>query len=175
MHLLLGLTTILAVWKWSDWRNWAQYHNTMLFVAFSNLLYNFICASYYLWRLEPDVIPNYFLIELTYTLIVFPGTALLFLSNYPTKPLKQVLHILKFVFIYFSAEWIIGVKMHRISYHFGWHLGWSLIFLLVMFPMIRLHYKNPLVAYLLTSVITVALILHFNIPIETPIEERSFP
>ena len=52
---------------------------TMMYFALGNLLYNFLTASYFLWRLDADFFSNHTLTEMLYTFIVFPGTALLYL------------------------------------------------------------------------------------------------
>jgi hypothetical protein len=57
MHLALAFITLLSVWKWGDWRNWEKYHSTMMYFALGNVLYNFLCANHFLWKLKPDFLP----------------------------------------------------------------------------------------------------------------------
>ncbi|WP_459911298.1 CBO0543 family protein [Desulfotomaculum defluvii] len=174
MQIAILITIVLLAWKYSDWKNWKQYHCTMLFVALGNLLYHTICASYFLWRIQPHEFSNYTFTGLIYTFIIFPLTTLIFLSNYPTELKPQIFHISKYILIYLVVEWI-GLKFHTITYYNRWNLGWSALFLCAMFPIIRVHYKNPLLAYILSAVVVVFIVIYFNIPIDIPIEERKFP
>ncbi len=83
MHVATAIIVIIAVFIWGDWRNWQKYHTTMLYYAIGNLTYNFLTANYFLWRFNADFIPNHSLTEMLYTFIVFPGTILIFLKNFP--------------------------------------------------------------------------------------------
>jgi hypothetical protein len=57
----------------------------MLYFAVGNLTYNLLCAKYWLWKLDGSELFTHTLLELLYTFIIFPGTVLLFLGNYPEK------------------------------------------------------------------------------------------
>jgi hypothetical protein len=48
----------------------------------------------------------------------------------------------------------------------GWSLGWSFLFDFIMFPMLRLHHKYPLIAYILSVPIAIFFIFLFDVPIE---------
>jgi hypothetical protein len=58
------------------------------------------------------------------------------------------------------------------THSYGWNLGWSIFFDFIMFPMFRLHYKNPLAAYILSVPIAIVFITLFDVPIHIPIERR---
>lgn len=169
MHVALGVFMIFALFKWGDYKNWQKYHSTMLYFVMGNLLYNFLTASYFLWRLDADFISNHTLTELIYSFIVFPITALLFLSNYPEK--KKLYYMSKWVFIYVAVEYLFTLTKH-IEYQYGWTLGWSAFFDVFMFPMLLLHYKKPLLAYAISIPIGVFFIWYFNVPVHIPVEER---
>jgi phosphatidylserine synthase len=172
MHLVTALIVIIAVWRWGDWRNWEQYHLTMLFVVAGNLLYNFMTANYFLWRLDPDFLPNHSMTELIYSFIIFPGTVILFLSNYPVGTGKQIKHHVKWILIYIGMEGLF-LLTGRIIYQYGWNIWWSLAFLCVMFPIIRIHYKRPLLAYFLSGIVAAVVLWIFDVPVELPIQERN--
>jgi len=166
MHLVITVISLAAVCKWADWKHWKNYHPTLLYIAIGNLMYTFLTADYWLWRIQPDFLMNYVTVEVIYTLIIFPSSAFLFLSSYPEgQPVyKQVLHILKWVLIYVFVEWI-GYHQNLISYQLGWSLLWSALFDGIMFPMLRLHYKKPVVAYSLSVFFAVSFLLLFGIPL----------
>jgi hypothetical protein len=172
MHVATALFVIFAVWRWGDWRHWDKYHNSMLFIALGNLLYNFTTAGYFLWRLDADFLSNHTLTEMVYTFVIFPGTALLYLCNYPTQTKKQIVHTGKWILIYILWE-LFFVLTGRIEYQYGWNIGWSFAFLFVMFPFLKLHQEHPLLTYVLSGVVAATVIWLFDVPVHVPVEQRS--
>jgi predicted ferric reductase len=85
VHIFVAILTIFFVWKKKVYKNWEKYHPTMLYFSVGNLTYNLLCAKYLLWKVEGSELFTHTLLELLYTFITFPGTALLFLGNYPEK------------------------------------------------------------------------------------------
>lgn len=171
MHVFTGLFVIFAVWKWGNWREWEKYHTTMLYFALGNLLYNFLAANHFLWRLDADFLSNHTLTEVIYTIIIFPGTALLFLCNMPKTRNKQILHFTTWIAIYVAWEYML-LLTSGIKYQYGWTLGWSAAFDTFMFPMLLLHHKKPLLAYIISIPIGVFLLWYFDVPVYLPIEKR---
>src|SRR5699024_1080922 len=113
-----------------------------------------LTSTYPLWRMQPEFGLSFIIFFTLYIFIVYPCTVLLFLTNYPNTPMKRIFHIIKWAMIYFGVEWI-GSMLGRITYENAWNLGWSFLFILTMFPMLRLHYKKPGVAYLVSAFIIV--------------------
>ncbi|WP_096187089.1 CBO0543 family protein [Evansella halocellulosilytica] len=171
MHVVTSLIAIIALIIRGEWKYWKTYHSTVLYVALGNLLYNFLTANYFLWRLDADFISNHTLTELLYTFIVFPATVLMFLHDYPEGLYKQIIRILKWIFIYGVWEYVFSVT-GRIEYQYGWSFWWSIAFLFVMFPLIRLHHTHPLLTYLLTVIVASAVIWWFEVPVHIPVEMR---
>ncbi|WP_139491197.1 CBO0543 family protein [Brevibacillus dissolubilis] len=167
MHFLLSLWCIFAVWKWADWRNWEKYHTVMLYMALGNLTYNFLTYKHWLWKLKPDVFPDHVATEIAYTFIIFPATALLYLSKYPEGQSfwKQVRFMLRWVTIYVGME-LIGAWTGRIIYQYGWNLAWSAFFDCIMFPMLRLYQVRPLLAYIISVGIATFFLMMFDIPLK---------
>jgi len=172
MHIVTAVISIIAVYGWGDWRNWRKYHSTLLFFALGNLVYNFYTANYFLWRMNPEFIPNHTFTELLYTFIVFPATGLLFLGNYPKKKIKKILHILQWIVIYGAWEYVFTLTGH-IEYQYNWTLWWSIGFLVVMFPLLKLHEKHPLLTYMLSGIVAVFVLWWFEVPVHLPVEERG--
>lgn len=162
MHLAIILITIFAAWKWGDWKNWRKYHNTMLFLAIGNLLYNFIYSNHLLWELRPYLLYSHKVGEIFYTFIVFPLTGLIFLTNYPKTIKDQVLHIAKFVTIYIVIEYILYM-FGKTVYNYGWNIWWSLAWNCMMFPMWALHYKKPFMAYGASFIVIIIILMIFPI------------
>ncbi|MFD0697531.1 CBO0543 family protein [Paenibacillus sp. GCM10027628] len=171
MHFFIGFFVIVASYRWGDWRNWKKYHTTMTYFAMGNLLYHYLCANHLLWQLKPDVSGTYSITEMVYTFIIFPGTALLFLSNYPQGRAKVIRHYAYWVLIYGGMEYVLYL-FGRIHYQYGWGFGWSVLFDCTMFPMLKLFSVKPLRAYLISAVLTVFWVILFKIPVNVPIEFR---
>ena len=159
------LLWILAAWCWGDWRNWKNYQSTFLFVILLDLLYNFLTYNYPLWVYEPtDIIPNHTLNNLLVSFISYPSVVFIYLGRYPTGWVKQVAWIIFWVTLFSIVE-LVNYIMGLMSYHNGWNFGWSVIFYFVQMPFIRLHYKKPLLAYGLSVLIIVGLVLLFKVPV----------
>ncbi|WP_245805824.1 CBO0543 family protein [Bacillus alkalicellulosilyticus] len=172
MHLATALFVIFAVWKWGDWRNWQKYHTTILFYSLGNLAYNFLTANYFLWRFNAEILVNHTIAEMVYTFVVFPGTIILFLGNYPTERPRIILHHFKWITIYGVWEWVFTL-FGKIEYQYGWTLGWSVAFLVIMFPLLALHHRRPLLVYFLSAIVAVLVLWYFEVPVHIPIEYRN--
>ncbi|MGO4886715.1 CBO0543 family protein [Anaerobacillus sp. MEB173] len=172
MHVATALIIVIVVWIWGDWRNWKKYHTTILFVALGNLLYNFLTAGFFLWRLDADFISNHSLTEMLYTFIVFPATVILFLGNFPTDWKGKLKRVLKWIMIYVAWETVF-VFTGSIEYQYGWNLGWSAAFDVIMFPLLRLHESRPLLTYFLSGIVAVAVLWWFKVPVHVPVELRG--
>lgn len=96
--------------------------------------------------------PNGTLPALLLILIGMPVSTIIFLSQYPGgKPIgKRIAYNGLFVVIYVILEYV-AVVLGSITYHHGWNLLWSTLFVIVMFPILRIHQRNPLRALLLSA------------------------
>jgi hypothetical protein len=173
MHITMAFFCIIAVWRMGVWRNWEKYHTTMMYFALGNLLYNFLTANHFLWRFNSEHLANHTMVEMLYTFIVFPATALIFLSHYPEGKslIRKGKHYLYWIFLYGGFEYIY-VLTNRIEYQFGWNLGWSIFFDFTMFPMLRLFYKKPLIAYVISFFMAIFWVKFFDVPVQIPVENR---
>ncbi|TVY04005.1 CBO0543 family protein [Paenibacillus cremeus] len=170
MHFAIAVLILIVAWKRGDWKNWRDYHTTMMYFVLGDLLYLFLTANYALWRLKPDILLNNAFTEMIYMFVTFPLTALLFLSKYPKGDIgKQVIYILNWVLIYAAVEWILLIT-GRIIYQHGWNLYWSIIFDCTIFPMLRLFYKRPVLAYGISLIMCVFWVWYFKVPVNVPVE-----
>ncbi|MCZ8521219.1 hypothetical protein O9H32_17150 [Paenibacillus mucilaginosus] len=156
---------ILAAWRWADWRNWKQYHSSMLFITAGGFLYEYLTKDQTMWKFHPDFLYNQTVTVVVYAIVTMPLSVLLFLSLYPRTPGKKLLHLALWVGIYASGEWALHA-FGRISYQHDWNLAYSVLFDIMMFPMIRLHHNRPLLAYALSVPIVVTLIYLFHIKLQ---------
>lgn len=157
MHIAVILFTVFAAWRWGDWKNWRKYQSNMLFVIVGVLLYLYLYKNEPLWALHKHVL-NHAITELLYAGIVLPLTVLLLLTNYPDNFKGEVYRICKFIAIYSIIE-LIYLKMGFIDYDNGWNIWLSIGWNCMMFPILVLHFKKPLYAYI-ASVIGLIIFLY---------------
>ncbi|MBD2867191.1 CBO0543 family protein [Paenibacillus arenilitoris] len=154
---------ILAAFKFGD-RNWERYYPTMLFAAIGNLLYELICYDFQLWQLEPNGLPVAMIPILLLITVGMPLSTWIFLSRYPEDKgvLGKAGYILLFIAIFILLEYI-SVLTGAITYHNDWNLFWSFLFNIVMFIMLRIHYRKPLFGLMLSAAYTGLLIVMFDV------------
>src|SRR5699024_8914471 len=163
MHILIIILIIVLTWRRADWTRFEKFHATMVYIASMNLLYFFFTQDYPLWMFQSNIgIPEHVL-DLLHTFIVLPCTVIIYLSNFPDAFIHKIIHIAKWVLIYLVCEWV-GHHLGLIEYHNGWSFGWSILFLLVMFPMLKLHENRPYIVYGLSVVVIAFLLYLFKVP-----------
>ncbi|RCW46596.1 CBO0543 family protein [Paenibacillus prosopidis] len=164
--IIYSILWILVAVKLAD-RKWQRYYPTMLFAAIGNLLYELICYEYQLWQMEPNGLPLALIPMLLLIMIGMPILTWVYLSWYPTGRglLARAGYILLFTAIFVLLEYI-SVKCGSITYHNGWNLLWSLFFDIVMFIILRIHYRKPLIALILSLFYIGFLIIWFDVPFE---------
>ncbi|MFS0901470.1 MULTISPECIES: CBO0543 family protein [Priestia] len=165
---LIGLFLwIFAAWRWSDWKNWRKYHSTILYMIMFALLYEVLTYNYSLWIFKATLIPTHTLNSLLVTFITFPCLVLLFLSNFPEDvTTKKILHIIFWIILYSIVEYFYHA-VGLFKYSHGWNFGCSILFNCIMFPMLLLHHKKPLLAYFLSIPIAIFYLIIFNVPISS--------
>lgn len=174
MHIFLTCISIYSVWHRKDYLKWRDFYPTMQYIAIGNLTYQFLCATNWLWRIAPDMKGFYYLtVEAIYSFIVFPLTALMFLSRYPegSKKMEIFKHYLFWIGIYVFFEFIF-MKLGIMEYQKGWNLWWSALFNCIMFPFLRLHHKKTILTLVLSVPMTLFWLWLFDIPVHLPIEKR---
>ncbi|MEK8126807.1 CBO0543 family protein [Paenibacillus filicis] len=165
IHLLLVGLTLICFFRSRCWILSARYHTTAIYMILGSLLYLILTAGYLLWSFVPDTPMQRLTCELLYSLFIFPLTTLMFLNGYPEEKglIAQFAHLLKWVGLYGGTELVL-MWTNRIQYGHGWSWYSSVVFDLMMFPMLRLHSRRPLVAYVCSVPIIIGLMLVFRVP-----------
>ncbi|RFB17999.1 hypothetical protein DZB84_03540 [Bacillus sp. HNG] len=171
MHLIYNALFLLAAVKWGDWRRWREYYPTILFFLIGDLLKNVFYHDYWIWTYQEtifakDILSNHTFITLLIMFVAYPATTLIYLGHFPEKRWNKVLWIGLWVSIYVIVEYINLKYLHLIKHHHGWTIHWSFLFNLVMFPMLRLHQKQPLIAWGLSIIWIIFLLNMFPIPMK---------
>lgn len=173
MTAVLSISLCIVAFLTTSWKSFYKYHTTILYVSLLNLLYNYICANYYLWEWQSDLFMNHQMVGYFLSFLFLPSIVILFLHFYPYNQEGQI----RYLFIWMLGHWVWEFTyahiFHKLTYYYGWSIWWSGLFYLVMFPMILLHSKRPMIAYALSIAIVIMLINIFNVPIMTPVELRS--
>lgn len=146
-HILLAVISIFICYKFGDWRNWKNYYPTILFFILSSVGCIVLTYNHPLWLYQSSLI-NHTFIDLFISITVYPCTIMVFIPYLPSKISKIIIHISIYVAIYTIPEFI-SVKLGYFSYYNGWNIWCTLIFNYIMFPILILHYKNPIYAWII--------------------------
>jgi hypothetical protein len=162
IRLVMAAIFILCAYKWGDWKNWRKYYPTMLFFGMGALIYTVTFHTKPLWQFQTDfLVPA--LNELFVIFTIFFSTALLFLSNLKKKLIPQIVYILLWIALYMSIElFTTSIGMQKNSN--GWTIWWSLLFNIIMFPLLILHHKKPLFAWILSFIFLASIMKIFSMP-----------
>lgn len=160
---LLTIVILAITWKWGDWKYWKQYYSTILFWALGNFIYLFLTVHKPLWKFT-TIIPQP-LADILMSLVIFPCVGLLFLPYFPNKSIvKKSIYISLWVTIFSFIEWW-ALKIHHFAYFNGWRFSYSVIFNLGMFILLRIHYKRPRLAWIISFITGVTIMIVFEIPL----------
>ena len=153
---------LISAYKWGDLKNWKKYYLTMTFVGMCDLIYITVFNDKPLW----DFPTNFLVSPLDELLLIFGvlfPTTLVFLSHYPKKLFSQIVYNSMWIGIYMSLEFI-NLKLGTIEYYNGWNFWWSLLHNTIQFPLIALHHKNPILAWIIGVIYLVVTMKIFNVP-----------
>lgn len=162
MYIVMNGLYLIAGYKWGDWRNWQKYYPTILFLIIGDFLYNFLLYNKSMWLFHDLILPNHTIITLSAMVISYAATVLIYLGKFPERWLNRLLWFLLWTGIFLVAEYV-NSKLGFITYHNGWTFGWSILFTIIIFLILPIHHKKPLLAWLLSSIIIITLLLVFDI------------
>ncbi|MCA1029737.1 hypothetical protein LCL95_01670 [Bacillus timonensis] len=168
MQAIFPVVFLLLALKFGKWKRFSEYYPTLLFMIMGNLLYSFMFKEYPLWRFEhtfeKEIMPTRMTIDLLKTFTSFPLLTFIFLSHFPEGKSfkKQGVYIIFWTFIFVMIEFFAKL-LGMISYHNGWNMWWSIVFDFSMFVILSIHFKRPLVAWVLSSFFVAALWFAFDI------------
>ncbi len=153
----------LAAWRWGDWRHWRDYYPTALFAMTVNLFVALVTYHHDLWIFKPDaLVKSETVLETANTLVTLPLTVFIFLSRFPAAGQgRPGLYVLAWIALYAALE-TIDTVIGGIDYANGWSLGWSLVFDCMMFPLLILHHRWPLLAWLATLAVAAYVLAAFG-------------
>ncbi|MFD1039241.1 CBO0543 family protein [Virgibacillus byunsanensis] len=169
MTILFLLIYVFIGWKFGVWKEFKRLYPTLLFFIIGDLLYQFLLFDYTMWMFHPvgtvdeGLGLNHTLIAIGRMSIQYPVTIAVFLGRMTSEKKQQILSIILWIVIYNMSEFFFNYA-GGLTYHNGWNYGWDIAFTLMMFPMLLIHYKNPIVAWLLVIPIVFGLWWIFDVP-----------
>ncbi|AST90242.1 CBO0543 family protein [Sutcliffiella cohnii] len=171
MHFIFNGLFFIAGVIWGDWKRWRLYYPTILFLICVDLLKNFLFYNYSMWTYEETffgetILQNHTFINLMIMVIVYPATVLIYLGRFPQKRQNQFFWILFWIVTYWVVEYVNLNYLNLINHYNGWNMKWSFLFLIVMFVMLKIHHKNPLLAWALSILFILFLWNVFDISVE---------
>ncbi|WP_281368214.1 CBO0543 family protein [Neobacillus endophyticus] len=164
MYVFINALYTIAGLIWGNWRNWKRYYPTILFFVIGDFLYNFLLYKKSMWVFHDLIIPNHTTITILSMVFSYTATVLIYLGKFPKGWAKRFLWFLLWVGIYLTVEFV-DYKLGFITYHNGWSFRWSVFFTAIIFFILPIHYKNPLLAWLLSIVIIIVLLNIFGIKV----------
>ena len=166
ISIVVTILFLLAAWRYGDWRNWEKYYSTMLYMIVNAVLFNVITYEYPTWEWDDfsGVFPNHTLLDMWIIFTQFPAVVLLYLTNFPNTLTGKILRLLLWVGIFVGLEFLV-LKFDYIVYYNEWSFIWSIVFNFVTFFMIQLHYRKPLLTWVLSFLFILLLCFLFKVPL----------
>lgn len=162
LRFVLAGIFIISAYKWGDWNNWDKYYSTMLFFGMGDIIYFAIFHNIPLWRFETSILfPP--MNELFVIFTIFFSTTLLFLSNLPKNLYHQIAYMFFWIIIYITIE-LFTLSIGMVTHHHGWNMWYSLLFDIILFPLLILHYQKPILAWIVAFIFLVIIMKIFTIP-----------
>ena len=162
LFLVIGVYIFFAK-KFINWKKWKEYYPTIQFYIICNLSYNFIFYQHTLWRYKAVTVPwlNHTLIEIAFTFFIVPVVLMIYLQYYPKRKIKKYLYFSIWVAYFSILEFLFQIKGLFI-YENDWNIWWSILFNIITFSVIRIHYKNALLGILISIPLIVVLLFIFH-------------
>jgi hypothetical protein len=164
MYILINGLFLIAGFIWGDWRNWKEYYPTILFLIVGDFLYNILLYDKSMWVFHDLVLPNHTLITILAMTFSYSATVLIYLGRFPNGLKKRTLWFLFWSGIFLILEYV-NNKLGYITYHNGWTMSWSVVFTFIIFLILPIHHKRPLLAWGLSIVFILFLLTIFDVKV----------
>lgn len=164
MIVAFGIISLLIGWKFGDWRNLEKYYPTILFLVIGDLLYNILMYNDPTWSYNRNwILPNHILVNLWIMITVYPATVIIYLFFFPNKKIKRIFYIFVWVILYILLE-LLGLHIFGLIDHFnGWNMWWSFLLDIILFVMLFIHHKRPLLAWGLSIIVIIFFLTVFDV------------
>lgn len=166
-HVILSILFILTTLLWGDWKNYKLYYPSVLFFVSLNLYYDFITYNYPLWEFESPLLKSVGSDILT-NLTIFPATTLIYLPHILRLKTfnRRIIYIVFWVVFYTLLE-VFSLQIGYFSHHNGWNIWWSLFINCLLFPLLLLHHRRPILSWSISLILSFLILLHFDFPFDS--------
>ncbi|MGE5494480.1 MAG: CBO0543 family protein [Burkholderiales bacterium] len=164
LRILFILLYGAVCFKWGAWKRWKEFYPTILYMITGNLAYSYIYCNYPLWHYKG--LWCHTINDLAVAFLVYPCAVIVFLTHWPQGRFKQIAYILAWSAFHTLIEHI-STLAGGFEHYSGWNIFWSAGMYICMFALIRVHYRRPLVAWLISAVCAVIIAVVFGLPLES--------
>jgi hypothetical protein len=161
--LMFAAVLIFVCSKKHLWENWKEYYSTILYLFIGSVVCHLLSYQKPLWDFSM-LFYQYPVLNITLTSVLYPSTVILFLSFYPKTITRKILYNLLWIALYSGVEYL-SFLCGDFIYLNGWNIYYTTLFNTIMFPMIRLHYKKPLLTWPISAALAFLLLWFFHIPL----------
>lgn len=162
VRIIMVCVFVISAYRWGEWKNWKKYYPTMLFFGMGDLIYITVFHNKLLWKFPTNFLVSS-LDELLLIFAIFFPTTLLLLSNYPKKLYNQIAFNGLWIALYMLIE-IVDLKIGIIEYNNGWNIWWSLLHNTIQFPLVALHHRKPVLAWIIALIFLGVIMKIFKVP-----------
>jgi hypothetical protein len=162
--LLVVIVYIIFAKIFVKWKNLKEFYPTIQFFIIGNLLYNFLFYNHTLWAYKAVTVPwlNHTLIDITFSFFILPVVIMIYLQYFPKTTKKKIMYVSVWI-AYFSFLEYIFFKRGLFIYENNWGIIMSMVFNTIMFVILRLHHRKPILA-LVVSLPIIIILLYFYHP-----------
>jgi hypothetical protein len=161
--LLVVIVYIIFAKIFVDWKRFKEFYPTIQFFIIGNLLYNFLFYNHTLWSYKAVTVNwlNHTLIDITFSFIILPVVIMIYLQYFPKTPKKKIAYLAVWI-AYFSFLEYIFYKRGLFIYENDWGLGMSVVFNTIMFVLLRMHSRKPVLSLAVSLPIIIILLFFFH-------------
>ncbi|GAE94323.1 hypothetical protein JCM21714_3470 [Gracilibacillus boraciitolerans JCM 21714] len=135
------------------------------FMIGGDFLYNFLLYNKSMWLFHDTFLPNHTIITILEMVVTYSVTVLIYLGGkFPEGWKKRTVWFLFWSAIFLFIEYI-NFEFGFITYHNGWNYWWSVFFTVVIFIILPIHHKKPLLAWLFSLIFILSLLTVFDVKI----------
>lgn len=160
---VFGLIGFFICWKMGDLKNWREYYSTILYFFIGDIVCDYLTSDKLLFQFSA-LAEKSPVVDVCIMVLLYSSTTILYLAHYPSGIKKQILYLLFWIALFTSIE-LASSLLDDFVHKNGWNMYYSILFNALMFPLLRLHYKKPLLVWPISVALCFALLWWFRIPL----------
>lgn len=169
MYLILVIVVwILFAYRFIDWSQWKKQYPTVLYFIAINLTYNMFYFNHTLWAFRGITAEwlNHTIINLAFTYFITPMALIIYLQRYPENKNHGYIYSAVWIGFFTIIEYLFAHK-GMFVYDNGWNSLHNIWLNIVLFAVLRIHYRKPAIAMLISLLAAVIFYLLFPFPLDS--------